>query len=70
MLRSGLQKNKTLIYMATPSNDISNAIAGAKEKSQFSITDVLKDIDEVMIYLFILYSPTLEKWFHLWIFWV
>jgi len=48
MLRSGLQKNKTLIYMATPSNDIGNAIAGTKEKGQFSLTDVLKDIDELI----------------------
>jgi len=48
MLRSGLQKNKSLIYMATPSNDISLAIAGTKEKGQFSITDVLKDIDELI----------------------
>lgn len=47
MFRSGLHKNRSLIYMPTPSSDINEAIQGAKDKNPFSIPDVIKEIDEV-----------------------
>jgi len=47
MLRFGLQKNKSLIYLPTPSNDISLA-NGPKDRNQFTLGDVMKDIDELV----------------------
>lgn len=33
--------------MPTPSNDLSEAIQGAKDKTPFSVPDVMREIDEV-----------------------